>query len=99
MHGIKALTGLAAISTLTSTAYPASAETFELQEATIADIQTAMDAGALTSVELVQLYLNRIEAYEETGPAINALITVNQNALAVAAEMDAARAEGEVMGP
>ncbi|MEO0348720.1 MAG: amidase family protein [Cyanobacteria bacterium P01_A01_bin.15] len=99
MHGIKALTGLAAIATLTSAAYPASAQTFELEEATIADIQAAMDAGALTSVELVQLYLNRIEAYEETGPAINALISVNPEALSTAAAMDAARSEGESMGP
>lgn len=75
------------------------AETFDLQEATIADIQAAFEAGALTSEELVQLYLNRIEAYDNQGPAINALITVNPEALEIAAEMDAARAAGEIMGP
>ncbi len=99
MGGIKVLTGLAAIATFTSAAFPAIAETFELQEATIADIQAAMDADALTSVELVQLYLNRIEAYEAAGPAINALIAVNDNALTVAAELDAMREAGEIMGP
>ncbi|MGF1515946.1 MAG: amidase family protein [Elainellaceae cyanobacterium] len=93
------MTGLAAIAAITGTALPAIAEAFELQEATIADIQAAMDAGALTSVELVQRYLNRIDAYEATGPAINALITVNENALSIAAERDAAREAGEVMGP
>lgn len=36
----------------------ASAATFDLQTATVADIQAAMDAGALTSEKLVQLYLN-----------------------------------------
>lgn len=91
--------GLAAIATAISTAMPAAADTFELQEATIAEIQTAMEAGALTSVELVQLYLNRIEAYEAQGPAINALITVNSDALETAAVMDAARDAGNMMGP
>jgi len=95
----KILTGLAAIAAVAGTALPAIAETFELQEATIADIQAAMDAGALTSVELVQLYLNRIDAYEAAGPAINALITVNENALSLAAAMDTAREAGEMMGP
>ncbi len=99
MSRIKVLTGLAAIAATASTVLPATAETFQLQEATIADIQIAMDAGALTSVELVQLYLDRIEAYEEAGPAINALIAVNENALAVAAEMDAMREAGETTGP
>lgn len=99
MQGIRILTGAMAIATATSTISPATAETFNLQEATIADIQAAMDAGALTSVDLVQLYLNRIEAYEDTGPAINALITVNEDALTVAAEMDAAREAGQMMGP
>ncbi|MEL6262371.1 MAG: amidase family protein [Cyanobacteria bacterium J06626_6] len=99
MPKVKALLGLITTVVLSNTATPAFAETFELQEASIADIQAAMESGALTSVDLVQLYLNRIEAYEETGPAINALISVNPNALEIAAEMDAARAEGEVMGP
>ncbi len=99
MSGIKVLTGLAAIATVASAALPAIAETFQLQEATIADIQAAMDADALTSVELVQLYLDRIEAYEATGPGINALIAVNDRALTVAAEMDAMREAGELMGP
>lgn len=93
--------GLAAIATsiATITASPATAETFQLEEATLAEIQAAMEAGALTSTELVQLYLNRIAVYEADGPAINALITVNPEALVVAAERDAARASGAATGP
>ncbi len=43
------------------------AKTFDLSTATIADINDAFDAGALTSEKLVQLYLNRIEAYDNKG--------------------------------
>ncbi|MGD1942648.1 MAG: amidase family protein [Leptolyngbyaceae cyanobacterium] len=78
---------------------PALAETFELQSATVPEIQAAMEAGALTAEDLVQLYLNRIEAYDDQGPAINALITINPNALAEAIALDEARAEGNILGP
>ncbi|WP_204139133.1 amidase family protein [Halomicronema sp. CCY15110] len=78
---------------------PVRAETFDLQTATIADMQAAMTAEALTSEALVQLYLDRIAAYDDEGPAINALITINPNALAEAIALDAARARGENMGP
>jgi amidase len=66
--------------------------TFELSTATIADIQAAIDAGALTSERLVQLYLNRIAAYDQQGPSINAIITVNPHALATARALDEERA-------
>ncbi len=67
------------------------AETFRLIEATIADVNQGFDQGTLTSEQLVQLYLNRIKAYEERGPKINALISVNPNALAKARELDEER--------
>lgn len=67
------------------------AATFDLQTATVADIQAAMDAGALTSEKLVQLYLNRIEAYDKKGPKINAVITLNPKALEEARALDAER--------
>jgi amidase len=70
---------------------PALAATFDLQTATLADIQDAMDAGALTAEKLVQLYLNRIEAYDKKGPKINAIITVNPDALEEARALDAER--------
>ncbi|MEM6838020.1 MAG: amidase family protein, partial [Cyanobacteria bacterium P01_C01_bin.120] len=83
----------------TSLITPVAAETFDLQTATVEDMQAAMEAEALTSEELVQLYLNRIAAYEDEGPAINALITINPDALETAIAMDEARAQGEIMGP
>jgi amidase len=70
---------------------PGVAETFNLTDATIADINAAFDAGALTSERLVELYRARMQAYEQDGPAINAVITYNDNALARARELDEER--------
>ena len=69
---------------------------FTLQEATIFDIQSAFGANLLTSKELVQLYLNRIEAYDVydksgTQDKINSILTLNPNALAVAEALDLER--------
>jgi amidase len=65
--------------------------TFDLQSATMADIQAAMDAGALTSERLTQLYLARIAAYDKQGPTINAVITLNPKALETARALDIER--------
>lgn len=67
------------------------AATFQLEEATVSSINRAFDAGALTSQELVQLYLNRIEAYDDKGPSLNSIITINPDALEVAAALDLER--------
>jgi amidase len=71
--------------------------TFNLEEATFDDIQDAMDAGALTSVELVSMYLNRIAVYDQNGIFLNSTPVINPQALADAAEADALRAEGVVL--
>ena len=67
------------------------AATFNLEEAKVSDVNAAFDAGALTSEKLTQLYLNRIDAYDNTGPKINSIITVNPNALQTAAALDQER--------
>lgn len=67
------------------------AATFDLQSATIEDINRAFDSGALTSEKLVQLYLNRIEAFDKKGPKINSIITLQPNALELARALDAER--------
>jgi Asp-tRNA(Asn)/Glu-tRNA(Gln) amidotransferase A subunit family amidase len=72
-------------------AAPLPAATFDLQSATIADIQAAMDSGSLTSEKLVQLHLARIEAYDKTGPAINTIIHLNPHALDEARALDLER--------
>src|SRR6202047_5162123 len=65
--------------------------TFDLQTATVADINAAIDAGALSSEKLVGLYLKRIEAYDKKGPKINSVITLNPGALEEARALDAER--------
>src|SRR5688500_2819174 len=69
----------------------ANATSFDLSTATIADINAAMDAGALDSEKLVGLYLKRIDAYDRKGPKLNAVITLNKNAIAEARALDAER--------
>ncbi len=63
---------------------------FNLLEATIESIHAAYRSGELTSRQLVQLYLNRIEAYDQKGPKLNAIITLNSQALEEAGRLDAA---------
>jgi hypothetical protein len=48
--------------------------TFDLTSASIADINAAFDAGALTSEKLTQLFLARIDAYDKKGPKLNAVL-------------------------
>ena len=67
------------------------AETLNLTDATIADINAAFDSGALSSEKLVALSLARIEAYDDDGPAINAVLLLNKNALETARELDRER--------
>ncbi len=62
---------------------------FRLEEATIADITAAFDAGALTCQQLAQLYLNRITAYD---PGLHLMITINPNLMETAAALDRERA-------
>jgi len=72
---------------------------FELENATLDDVQKAMDAGALTSVELAFLYLNRIEAYDKNGLLLNTVPAINPRLLAEAARADRLRADGGKLSP
>lgn len=75
---------------IASTACTRAAST-ELTTATIADLQAAMDKGALTSEKLTQLYLARIDAYDQKGPSIKAVLFLNPKALDEARALDAER--------
>lgn len=66
---------------------------FAPEEATISGIQAALAAGKVTCVQVVRAYLRRIEAYDDRGPALNALISVNPTALEAAAQMDQLRTD------
>ena len=70
---------------------------FNIVEATIDDIHAAYKSGQITCRQVVQMYLDRIEAFDKKGPAINALITVNSQALEEADRLDTAyKASGPV---
>ena len=72
---------------------------FNLVEATIDDIHAAYKSGQLTCRQLVQMYLGRIEAFDKKGPAINAIITINSDALKEAEQLDAAYKAAGPVGP
>ncbi len=72
---------------------------FNLVEATIDDIHAAYKSGQLTCRQLVQMYLDRIEAFDKKGPAINAIITTNSDALKEADRLDAAYKASGPVGP
>ena len=71
----------------------------KLEEATIADVQAAMKSGKLTAHRLVEMYLTQIDTYDQKGPALNAIITPNPNALANADALDAEFKRSGPVGP
>lgn len=81
----------------TATATPAGATAdFTVVEASFAEMQAAMARGDITSREIVQQYLDRIDRYED---ALHATLAVNPNALQEAEALDRERAAGRVRGP
>ena len=72
---------------------------FDVVETSISEIHQAMQDGRVTARQLVEAYLERIEAYDRRGPALNAIIEVNPLALERADELDAAFAESGLTGP
>jgi len=72
---------------------------FELEEATLDDLQKWMASGRMTSRSITQLYLNRIAALDRKGPALHHVIELNPDALAIAASLDKERRAGHVRGP
>ena len=72
---------------------------FNILETTIEQVHAAFKSGELTCRQLVQMYLDRIEAYDKKGPAINAIISLNPGALEEAGRLDAAFKASGFVGP
>ncbi len=72
---------------------------FELDEATIADLQAGMKAGKYTARSLTESYLARIDALNLKGPMLRAVLEVNPDALAIADALDAERKAKGPRGP
>src|SRR3984885_9183200 len=71
-------------------------EEFDLEELSIADLQHGMEVGTYTARAIAEQYLARIDAMDKRGPALNAVIELNPDALAIA---DALDAERKIKGP
>jgi Asp-tRNA(Asn)/Glu-tRNA(Gln) amidotransferase A subunit family amidase len=67
------------------------ASSFSVVEKSIPELQEAMKSGRVTSRGLVEAYLARIEAYDDEGPAINAMIVINPKAVEIADALDEER--------
>jgi amidase len=76
-----------------------SQKTFELEEASIIGLQKGMQSGQRTARSIAELYIRRIEEIDKLGPAINAVLEINPDALAIADAMDNEREQGSVRGP
>lgn len=87
-----------ALACLASAPARLAAQAFSTTETTIADIQSALRAKSLTCRSLVQQYLDRIDAVDKRGPAINAIVTLNDKALATADSLDRVMAAGGTLG-
>lgn len=64
---------------------------YDAFEKSLADLQADMTSGRTTAAELVQFYLRRIAAYDQAGPALNAVICVSPHAMADARALDRER--------
>lgn len=72
---------------------------FPFEEFTIDQLQQGYASGDFTVTEVVQAYLDRIDAIDDAGPMLNAVIQINPDAMAIAAQLDAELSEGRKLGP
>jgi amidase len=70
-----------------------------VEEMTIFELQEKMDLGQLSALEITERYLKRIDALDKQGPAINAILELNPDALAIADALDEEREEKGPRGP
>ena len=72
--------------------------TIDIMDATVASLSDEMEKGNVTSEQLVQMYIDRIQAYDKK-KKLNSIISINPNALEEARALDEERAAGTVRGP
>lgn len=70
-----------------------------LNEATILQLQTEMASGRLSAIDILNFYVERINALNPQPNGLNAVIEVNPDAFAIADALDKERAQGHVRGP
>lgn len=77
----------------------AATEDFPFFESDIAHIQKGYLDGSFTVAEVIQSFLERIEAIDQNGPSLNSIITLNPDAIAIARELDEELSAGNLRGP
>jgi amidase len=70
-----------------------------IEEATLAELQAAMESGQLTSLDITNIYLDRIKALDQSGPQINSILEVNPDAAQIARALDRERRQSGSRGP
>ena len=93
------LTAAVVLATGIAVAQSPSRQAFELDEATIADLQQRMQSGSESSRSLVEKYLARIASIDRSGPALRSVLETNPDALAIADQLDAERRARGARGP
>jgi amidase len=72
---------------------------FDMDEMTIQELQEGMASGEWTARSITEMYLERIQRVDQSGPGLNSVIEVNPDAIAIADGFDAERKSGGVLGP
>jgi amidase len=72
---------------------------FDVVEASIADLRQALDSGRVSAVDLLESYLQRVAVYDGAGIRLNSVVVLNPQARADAVASDARRASGQTRGP
>ena len=71
----------------------------DLDELTVDALQARLASGEISSRQLVEAYLERIETIDRHGPTLRSVLEVNPDALEIAEALDRERAQGRVRGP
>jgi len=99
---VRKLVSFALIITMSSVAPAQSSKdkpAFQLMETSISQVEAAYKSGQLTVHQLVQMYLDRVAAYDKSGPGINCVIMLNPDALTEADKLDAEFKKSGPVGP
>ena len=99
MFAVVAAALLLAATAVTQTAAGSTGAPTNFDEFTVAQLESLMSSGQLSSVTLTNFYIKRIIALDQEGPGVNSVIELNPDALTMAQAADTARAHGKVLGP
>ena len=77
----------------------ANVPSFELDETSIGELQDGMTSGKYTARSIAEKYLERIQGVDKRGPALNSIIEINPDALAIAESSDKERKDKGPRGP